>query len=173
MYKANITMAALAIIAFALSGIGNAGPWVPIVKDGQENTLTTSSHQGVINLVGSSSVAFHYLRGNVKAAIDPTKVEKRPDYGVWGTLKQLSSFPDDVVPISENDYAWQARSPIYWNPHMDYNYGYQVYNLEGDYGGEWWTPVPSRFDEWQGYNSTKISFDKDQIALDTWANAAV
>ncbi len=164
---------ALALLSLCIVEIVTAsGPWVPIVKDSQEDTTTGSvhGHADAVNLVGSSSVAFHYLRGNVKAATDPTKVEKRPDYGVVGTLKQLSTFPDDVVPIAENDYAWQSQSPIYWNPKMDYYWGYQTWDLEGSYGGTWQTPIPTRFDEWMPGGDPTLSWDKDQIALDQWAN---
>jgi hypothetical protein len=160
-------LVALVMITLGIVGTVSAGPWVPIVKDG--NPLA-SKHGGAVNLAGVSSVSFAYIRGQVKAATDPTTVELRPDYGAMGTRKELSAMADDRLPIARNDYSWQDQSPIYYNPHMDYYYGFQTYDLETDYGGTWQTPIPQRYDEW---TDSSLSWDKDQIALNAWVNKEV
>ena len=158
------------VLSLCVFGIASATtPWIPIVKDGQEGTYTVSANNqpAAVNLVGSSPVAFHYLRDQVKAATLPETVEKRVAYGAYGTRKALSAFSDDWLPTSENDYLWQERSPIYYNPHMDYYWGFQSRDLEGDYGGEWWTTNPGKYDEW--YDNT-LSWDQHTRYLDLWAN---
>jgi len=157
-------------LALSLCFVGSAsaiGPWVPIVKSEQS---ITEQHKA-LDLQGSSSVAFAFIRNRVKANTDPAKVDLRPDYGAFGTRAELSTFPDDWLPIARSDYSWEDQSPIYHNPHMDYYYGYQMYDLEGDYGGSYYQSIPQKYDEWNGYESTKLSFDKAQVALDKWANA--
>ena len=158
---------AWAIMSLCIFGIGSANattPWVPIVKDG---SLQATGHSGTVDLQGISPVSFHFIRDQVKASTDPSTVELRPDYGAIGTRKELSTFADDALPISENDYYWQSQSPIYWNPNQDYYWGFQTYDLETN-GQTWQTPIPQRYDEW--YGNSYLSWDKDQIALDIWAN---
>jgi len=157
-------------LSLCLIEIGNASAttsWVPIVKDGK--TLT-ASQRGVADLAGVSSVSFAFIRGRVKALTDPTTVDLRPDYGAAGTRIELSTFPDDYLPISRNDYAWQDLSPMYLNPTMDYYWGYQMYDLCGQ---SWYEHIPSKYDEWGPLGNSKLSFDNDQTMLDQWANGKV
>jgi hypothetical protein len=169
MYKVNrIVLVALAINLCLVGIIEASGPWVPIVKDGSEQQTTVSAYPSAINLVGSSPVAFSYLRGQVKAVTDPTKIDKIPDYGAFGLMDQLTPFLDDQLPIATNDYYWQSLSPIYYNPHMDFYWG----QTSTDYGegNGWYESLPTNGDVW---GDTTLGWDKVQTKLDSWANEAI
>jgi hypothetical protein len=160
MKKAIVIVAALLISFAVIFGATATNPWVPIVKNGP-------TVNQVVDLQGASSVAFAYLRDRVKANTDPATVELRPDYGVMGTLKELSTFPDDSTPIAVNDYWWQAQSPIYWNPHMDYYWGQTTIDYDGV---GWCESLPTNGDVWQ---DSTLGWDKSRISLDAWANKEV
>jgi hypothetical protein len=160
------TLISLVILTVVLGIVGEATtPWIPIVKNGDEgNLLSTSGPSKAVGLSGASPAAFPYIRGQVKALTDPINVEKRTDYGEFGLENALLAYPDDVLPIAVNDYVWWEKSPIYWNPHMDYYWGAQT--VDYDSVG-WYESVPQKYEEWK---DNTMSWDDHTHYLDAWAN---
>ena len=149
--KAINSLAALALMSFWLGTCIAVSPYFDLHK-----SVVWAGNMKPVDLRGTGTDVFAEIRGSP---------------GALSLHKELPSMADDWLPISRNDYYWQTQSPIYYNPNMDYYWGFQTYDLEGDYGGEWRTHIPTGYDEWHG--DTSLSWDKDQIALNNWANANV
>lgn len=142
---------AMALMISMLLGVTlGTEPWINLYKTSPKSANPLSG-QDVINIRGTGPEVFGDIRGNVKDT---------SGYGSFGLHAKLSWFPDDIEPISRA--YWDG--PIWYNPLMDYYWGFQAVDLDGV---GWREGIPRKYEEWE---DDTTSWDKHTQYLDAWAN---